>query len=558
MCPTGPDSKERHLLERLNNVWNAMSLSMANRHTRVLSLFSLFDEAKKDILQGVLSTDEESLAKLMSFVDQRMCQVNDMLSALHLEPFSKDDTLGLLQLSTVLDKKFDELKKIKDDRLSRLQKLKEQRDDYCSIMGEEPKKLELQTNIPSHQELDHLQTYVSELCSERKRRFNEMLPIKKSVEELMRELDMKATSSFDQSIMGDDKDFVISTSNIKKLAQLQSEFEAKKEENIKKKKDMFDRLDYLFSRLDISFREQQAIAVRYPGVSDEMLATLKEKDLAKYEALRRERMAEFIEKLIPEVKQVWEELCLSEEETDSIYKSIQERHPDESEELLEAWEHEMKRCQEYKESNQHVFEALLTWRTAWETFERIERDEKDPDRYKSRKFVSTNIMKEQQQKKQSEKTILKMERLLKSLNDEFLLSGTPFTIYGIPLNEYVEAKRIDYDAAKENERMAKKNEKMKQTMLDATGLRKAQARGGNFVPRGTPSTPSKRTAMASSSREDLSPTKLVKKATAKSTPLLTKPLVRQNTVMSGPRGNMPRCPSQMSVLSVNEDEFRVS
>ena len=333
--------------------------------------------------------------------------------------------------------------------------------------------------------------------------------------------------------------------------------EKKKEENTKRKKEMIERLEYLFSRLDVNEREKDRIIEKYPGVSDKALSGFQSQELEKYESLRKERMAEFIEKLIPEVKEMWEKLCLSDEEQTERQSSIEDKALPESEELLEAWESEMKRCQDYYESNQQIYSCLSNWRSAWETVEKIEVDEKNPDRYKSRKFVSTNFMREQQLKKQSEKTIQRLEKTLCNISDEMTDQGTPMTLYGIPLKQYVMSKRLEYESLKENERLAKKTEKAKQMFTDSNVLKKNQARGGNFVPRiNTPLTPSKRSA-GISSLEELSPTK------RRNTPLVPRPISRQNTGVKAAGGrygtsNIPRCPSQMSIVSVNEDEFRVS
>ena len=44
--------------------------------------------------------------------------------------------------------------------------------------------------------------------------------------------------------------------------------EKKKEKNTKRKKEMMERLEYLFSRLDVNEREKDRIMEKYPGVSD--------------------------------------------------------------------------------------------------------------------------------------------------------------------------------------------------------------------------------------------------------------------------------------------------
>lgn len=550
------------------DVFNRIGLSEEKRKERLQDMLSMVEEAIMEIMMDGKKADEESCMKLEKFIDHKLSCVNDMLSALHLDKFTLDTSEVLLKQAHILKNKFEELKQVKDERECHLQKLKQQRDEHCSIMDHEPKRLNLKTNIPSEEELCQLQSYVQELLQERKKRLVKIIPIKKSLVSLFQEMEHEPQNDFEKMIVGLDQDFILSESNIEKALNLQASFEKKKEDNIAKKEQIFSRLDYLFSRLEVSHTEKNTIVAKYPGFSDKQLSALETQDLPKYELLRKERMSEFILKLIPEVKELWSLICMTDEECIERETHIEKKYLPESEELLEAWEAEMKRCQEYLAANQEVYDTLTAWRTAWEIVEKIEVDEKNPDRYKSRKFVSTNFMKEQQQKKQNERLILKYEKALTDISHQYDREGTPFSIYGFSLEQYVQAKRNDYEAAKENERLAKKNEKAKQTFIEAAGLKKNQARGGNYVPRtaGTPSTPSKRTAMAAS-REEVSPTKLRRNNSFKNgTPLIPRPaLVRQNTITKGaigsksgiPSSNMQRCPSELSILSINEQEFQV-
>jgi hypothetical protein len=566
------ESQGNVLIRQQMEILNSMGLSVAKREQRMNDLMNLINEAVMEIIQDANKNEEESLSKLKSFISSKETQVNDMLSALHLDPYVPETDQVLLIQGKRLKDKFLQLKKVKEEREERLQKLLKERDEHCSVLDEEAEQLNLKTNIPSEEELVQLQSYVHELLKERRCRLKKMTPLVKSLKSLVQEMDMDLESSSLDSgeesidvlalrrILADN--CCLSTKNIEKAIELHLSLEKKKESNIEKKQQLIDRLSYLLSRLNPDDHSSllQTILSSYHGFSDKELFNLNNSQVQKYEQLRKERMSDFIAKIIPEVESMWNQICLSQQETKERREALEDNFLPDSEELLQGWEEELTRCQDYFSANADIFSALDDWRDAWITVEKIEAEEKNPDRYKSRKFVSTNFMKEQQLKKQSERTIVRNEKLLCSISDDYEREGTPFSIFGLCLKDYVQAKRRDYDQQKENERQAKKTVKAQQTLLEVNGGRNCiKNRGvGNFVPRtNTPSTPSKRSAM----RENVSPSKLRRNNSSNNnvTPLINgrQPLVRQNTVVKGSLRNTQKCPSELSLLSVNEQEFQV-
>ena len=196
----------QHLKETME-FWDGMGLSLSQRQKRMEDMLSINYSKLAETAKEARDTDYESFSKLQNFIEDKQRQVNDMLHALHLPSFQADLSVGLLLVGKTLKEKFEELKKVKDERLLRLQKLKEQRDEHCTSMGREPKQLNLLTNIPSEEELKQLQVYVDELLSERKKMMVKTLPVKKSLMSLMKEMDLEARNEFEKSVFGPDKEF---------------------------------------------------------------------------------------------------------------------------------------------------------------------------------------------------------------------------------------------------------------------------------------------------------------------------------------------------------------
>lgn len=554
----------RTLVSDLSAVWTQLGLRPAREQERIDAIMVLV----REVITYCSVTEKETMEKMIKYRDYRRHQIDDMLSALHLPPFETQGNLPLLDEAKMLKIKFEELKQVKEERMEQLSSLLAKRDSLCDILDEKAKELKLETNIPSEVEIMNLQTYVSDLNVIRNKRFNQFMTVKKAVVALAVELEMKAKTDLEKKVLDEpEKEFILSEKNLKKVVDLHQSLKAKIDENTQKKNKIVERLEYLWKQLDMS-DDGVRILNKYPGISDRIIDELSFKELSKYEALRKERMADFIDKVKLEVESWWETCCFDEERIEAFKNIVADMEP-ESEDVLNKWEEQLTLLKEYHADHKKEFDALEAWRCCWEEFETIENNEKDPDRYKNRRIPSTQIMKEQQQKKQLERKIAKLEEQLITTSRELVEQGKPFCIYTSLLSDYVEGKRMEHDEVKENEKAMKKNAKNQKTIMEAKGMVRAQYRGGNVVPRAQP-TPTKRSAAASSSRDELSPSKTRRVVNCKqTTPMAPPVLTRQNTitksssslkrpVVGSSLATRGRTASQMSIISVNEEEFQVS
>lgn len=553
------------LVADLSAVWTNLGLRPAREQQRIDEITRLIQEAMKDLAKQ----EKDDMERMVKYRDYCRQQIEDMLSALQLPAFEAQDNLPLLDEAKMLKVKFEELKKVKEERLEQLAKLVEERNCLCRTLDEEVKELKLETTIPSELEIMHLQTYVSDQRVLRNKRFKQLATVKKAVLGLAAELEMEAKTELEKKVMVQpENEFILSEKNLKKTVDLHQSLKAKIDENTEKKSKLVERLEYLWKQLDMS-DEGVRILKKYPGISDRIIDELSLKELAKFETMRKERMSDFIGKVKVEVEIWWENCCFDEERIDEFKNAVADLEP-ESEDVLNKWEQQLTFLQEYHNEHKKIFESLETWRCSWEEFETIENNEKDPDRYKNRRIPSTQIMKEQQQKRQLERKIAKLEEQLVTTSRDLVAQGKQFLIYNTLLSDYVEGKRIEHEEAKENEKAMKKNAKNQKTILESKGMVRAQYRGGNVVPRAA-ATPTKRTALPSNSRDNsvISPSKTRRLANSKqTTPMAPPVLTRQNTITKSSSSlkkpvvstlaTRGRTASQLSIMSVNEEEFQVS
>lgn len=562
------DSLHKHadtLVADLALMWTELGLRPKQEQQRIDMILSLYDE----LTEHCITTERDAKDKMVRYRDFRRQQVDDMLQALHLDPFQPDTNVPLLDEAKQLKLKYDELKKVKEERDDHLQKLLRERNNLCEILDEQPKELKLETNIPSEAEIVDLQSYVSDLTKTRNVRFNKFMSMKKSTAELAAEIEFEAKSDFDRkALLEPEKKFILSEANLKKVYDLHQSLKTKIDENTEKKNKIVERLQYLWTQLDMA-DEGSAILKKYPGISDRIISKLSETELTKFETMRKERMADFIVKVREEVHDWWETCCFDEERIEKFKNSLIELEVD-SEDVLNKWEEQLNMLKEFHADHRAIFDGLDLWRSCWEEFEVIENNEKDPLRYKNRRIPSTQIMKEQQQKRQLERKIAKLEEQLTTACQDLKTQGKPFYVYTTLLSEYVEGKRMDHEEMKENEKAMKKKEKNQKTVNESKGMVRAQYRGGNVVPRAQ-ATPTKRSAIHSSSRDnncEVSPSKTRRVNISSSkltTPMAPPVLTRQNTITKSSSSFKPaslatrgRSASQMSIMSVkDEEDFQV-
>jgi hypothetical protein len=454
---------------------------------------------------------------------------------------------------------------VKEERDDQLQKLLSKRNTLCDILDEEPKELKFETNIPSESEIVDLQSYVSSLTTTRNKRFNKFVSMRKAVADLAAEIQFEAKSDFEKKVLLEsEKDFILSEANLKKVLDLHQSLQTKIDQNTEKRNKIVERLEYLWKQLDMA-DEGAEILKQYPGISDRIITKLSDSELSKFEAMRKERMSDFIRKVQVEVANWWETCCYDDERIEKFRNSLIDLEVD-SEDVLNKWEDELKFLMQFHADHRDIYEGLDQWRSCWEEFEVIENNEKDPLRYKNRRIPSTQIMKEQQQKRQLERKITKLEEQLTTICKNLVAQGKPFYVYDTMLSEYVQGKRIEHEEMKENEKAMKKNAKNQKTVAESKNMTRAQNRGGNVVPRAQP-TPTKRSAVHSSSRDncEISPSKSRRvngNTSNLRTPMAPPVLTRQNTITKsssslakpGSLAARGRTASQMSIMSVKDEE----
>lgn len=536
--------------EKLGPVWGEIGLSESTQQARV------HDAANwcRQVFEDLIVSDTQSRESLKKYQDNRFKQINDMLEALHEPPYEAPTDLSLSSLCKILKQKFDELKTIKDQRVTQMTELLEQMHRLSDQMSETAAPFKTKTAIPSQEELCQLQSIVGKLQLERTKRLNRFRDLRQSILISAEELEYKPKNELERIVFdSEESKYVLSNQNITKLVKLHTELEKTIKKNEADKEMLIKRLEYLWDLLEVPTDERDDILSQYISKSNDCIARLKKEQVEKYEAERKKRLSEFIITIEPLVQDWWARCYISDKDIASFRETILD-HPTGSEELLQAWEAELSRLKTYYTENEEIFTALENWHESLKDLEETELRANDPEIYKSRRLPSTFFMQMAKQKKALETKISKLETQLKACKS--------VNIEGRKLPEYIQSYRNNLDFL--NKKGAEKGPK-------------AAARPGNAAVSKTKGNRSNNSSVASNGNgkrnrlgtatpeNSISPTKMARplqrsgtitkmKAPGSASGSATKLYVRTPSQMSLGVRNIKRTPSVQSIDS--EEGFK--
>ena len=518
--------------------------------------------------------DKTSLEKLKKFIETKLILINQILDDLTLPHFVAPNDRPLKQVGRILVFKHKELESLKKERLKQMSELLAKRDKLLNSMNMKAKTWKTATNIPNEEELMHLQSYVSDLSKEHNKRFNKYQSLRKIIETLFTELEREVISQFEKHLILDDpENFILSEEHMKSLQALHAELESCYQQNNNKRNQMEKRLESLWDKLEVDQSYRDCFYRNKTGCKPSILSLL-EQEVLKYEELKRQNIEMFVDKVREELI-VWYDRCyISEEQKEDFrmfFESIEF-----SEELLERHEAEVRRLQNHYEECAEMYAKLEEWQQLWERFKELENKANDPNRFNNRGGA---LLAEEREKNQIKKKLPKLETLLKKFSeDRFREKSEHFLVFGVPVKQYVENQKMEYQDMKENEK--RERQRLKQLELNGQlkGKKMTPLAQGMVLKR----TPVKRTFTPSSPVPNGSSQSKVRRIGAPLTPsrvineintqTLTKrananppiPRARARNVQAqinrlarmADRSDTPS--AEGSLLSIDEDQFQVS
>ena len=170
--------------------------------------------------------------------------------------------------------------------------------------------------------------------------------------------------------------------------------------------------------------------------------------------IKMENMQKFIESIRVEVKQLCEQLFLGKEEMRKMEAKFL-KSTDFTESLLTEHEEALEDLKFKYAESQALYEKTAKWIELWDEFIAFEdMKTKDPARFKIRGY---NMLEEEKSRKNFQSQLPKLEEEIQKLASEYeqINGGQEYTVFGLPMTEFMHRKKLDYEESKMNERKEK-------------------------------------------------------------------------------------------------------
>ncbi|XP_034235985.1 protein regulator of cytokinesis 1-like isoform X2 [Thrips palmi] len=451
MCAVSQEIVEAQTrtLKELGAIWSDMGVHGEAKTARLSAVRTHVLRLFQDMV------DEEESNKLI--IIQRIEQHLKDLSKLRKElsgdtscsPDEGLDSAPLYQVEKCLRERWENLQKVKEERIEQLVELQRRLDDVRYRLGKNDSspynggitELELEAlkcRVTLHeQERDRLQASFEETQS--------------AIQQIFHDLEMTATFPFDKMVLSTPPNaFVFSPENMAALKKLHQNMEQKLSDAKHDATELRERLSNLWERLQISSHHREDFLHAHRGYSVPTITAFKE-ELKRCEAIKRENIENFVLQLRREISSWWDRCHFSKSQR-SEFRAFY--FTDFNEDVLELHELEVKKLKNFYENNRDIFQLADQRAELWEQMHELEKRANDPNRYNNR---GGQLLREEKERKTLAKTLPKIEQELRERLVAYEQANyTPFLINGENLLELIDQQNEERHGLKELQKYQKK------------------------------------------------------------------------------------------------------
>ncbi|XP_030646555.1 protein regulator of cytokinesis 1a [Chanos chanos] len=451
-------------LGRLKDIWEEIGIPEDQRFQRT-------DAVKmhiKNLLDMMIAEEEGLKKRLLASIASCRKELDILCEELHLAPFEEEEGCTMLQLEKDIRTRLKVMMKQKTERLQELKALRKEDQELCDILCSPLYSID-PDRVPSSEELESYRQYLLTLSQEKVRRHAEFVGIKRQIIACMEELEQVPDTSFERDVVCEDEEaFCLSTDNITALKVLLAQLESRKADTEALCQSLRGRIQELWERLQVPQEERD-------GMHEHMTSSRKKNvdalqlEVQRLEELKIKNIQNVIEAIRAEIALFWEKCFYSPDQRRSFTPYYSD---DFSEELLSLHEAEVLTLRKNYEDHKELYDGVTSWRTNWILFQELERKATDPSRFNNR---GGNLLKEEKQRADLQKSLPKLEKNLKAQIDQWEEEqGREFLVNGQKFLQYVEEQWALYRMEREREKLERQMRKNKQTeedMLYGTALR---------------------------------------------------------------------------------------
>lgn len=398
---------------------------------------------------------QEGSEKLCNYEQELLAQVSKMTSDLYLPPYERDTNMTLIQHCKHLKGKFNDLNCIRENRMSKLQELRQKQLKQCTILGIKPPQIKHQTDIPTEEELTNLAGAVVELVKEEERRKEKYNLLKDMISKCMEQLELHPRDDFEKSIMNSKPD--LTEDYLNRMSSLHSKLESEYAKQQEKYEQLKQRLISLFERLDVPYFERDEFLDTHNVCKPTLMAEMSV-EIERYEELKKQNIGKFIDKIKEELVVEYERCYMTQEEQDHFF-SLSATSEECNEELLELYERELERIKRYYEAHKEILEKFHKWRMMWKELIELEMKANDPNRFNNR---GGQLLLEEKKRKALQKGLPKVEKELSEMNAKYSAhdAEAKFKVFGLNLDDFIAGCWDELNTAKAEEKRERQRAKM--------------------------------------------------------------------------------------------------
>ena len=437
-------------LTQLHQIWEEIGY---NHEVRSIYCKQVFDHIE-DLLGDMVSESKLKKETILVNVKNLMDQIGVLTKELGTNITNAGyENLSLKEVEEALRADLQNLQYCKTQRVTHLKKLLAKEKSLCKVLGTQP--INIEEKLPSEEELKSFELYLEKQEGEKCRLeaiFNEQ---RRAIVRMMDDLGTSPSSSFQHIVYEDDENYVFSNSNMNKLKELREELEHKVNSAKEHVEDIRQELIALWKYLNEPEHICQSFLSSYQGYSVATINALTT-ELERCKEKRKQNIAKYVSQVRSELVKLWDLCKFSEQQRKEFIYFYSHTY---TEDLLTLHELEVKRIQEFYDSNKSIYELLQERDDLWTKMKELLQRANNPDRFYNR---GGQLLMEEKERKTIQKKLPKIEEQLRNLIKEYEnMHEEIFTINGMSVEELLKESWEHLNEEKESIKKARKEGKDK-------------------------------------------------------------------------------------------------
>ncbi|XP_043597870.1 protein regulator of cytokinesis 1-like isoform X1 [Bombus pyrosoma] len=437
-------------LTQLHEIWEEIGY---NYEVRSIYCKQVFDHIE-DLLSDMVSESKLKKETILVNVKDLMDQIGVLTKELGTNVTNAGyENLSLKEVEEALRADLQNLQYCKTQRVTHLKKLLTKEKSLCRVLGTQP--INIEEKLPSEEELKSFELYLEKQEGEKCRLeaiFNEQ---RRAIVRMMDDLGTSPSSSFQHIVYEDDENYVFSNSNMSKLRELREELEHKVNSAKEHVGEIRQELIALWKYLNEPEHICQSFLSSYEGYSVATINALTT-ELDRCKEKRKQNIAKYVSQVRSELVKLWDICKFSEQQRKEFIYFYSHTY---TEDLLTLHELEVKRIQEFYNSNKSIYELLQERDDLWTKMKELLQRANNPDRFYNR---GGQLLMEEKERKTIQKKLPKIEEQLRNLIKEYEnMHEEIFTINGMSVEELLKESWEHLNEEKESIKKARKEGKDK-------------------------------------------------------------------------------------------------